>query len=382
MTEVVNEARSVPTVAILLLAGFQGGGAERVAAALASDPPHRGPTLIITNTPPSADRYATSLEVPRIILGVDLDEANYASTGLAMRIVGLARLLRRTRRALRRHHVDVVISFLTTANLLAILASFGSRRRTIVSERNDPTREVPKPSAIRLGRRLLYRFAASVTANTDVAVDAMRPYVPARKLACIPNAVEIPATHGDPGASRSIVTIGRLTDHKDQSTIVDALALISNSEPDWTLDVIGDGPKRSSLLAHIAARKLDGRVRLRGFVEDPTPHLACAGVFVLASRYEGLPNALLEAMANGLPCVVADTIVGARSLVEHDVTGLVFRCGDAHDLADQLTRLLGDPELRREFGHRARQRVRHLEPAGVRELWAGLINEAARTGRR
>jgi glycosyltransferase involved in cell wall biosynthesis len=175
----------------------------------------------------------------------------------------------------------------------------------------------------------------------------------AARTVVIPNAVDVgrapaAALAGDPPL---ILSVGRLKAPKDFATLVRALALV---RAPFAATVAGDGPERAELAA--LARRLGVRVELAGERDDVPRLLAGADVFVLASRSEGLPLSILEAMAAGLP-VVASAVGGVPELVEAGVTGLLVPPGEDAALADALEHLLADAELRRRLGAAGRARA-------------------------
>jgi glycosyltransferase involved in cell wall biosynthesis len=278
----------------------------------------------------------------------------------------------RIRRRLREDRPRAVLSFVATMNIFVILASLGLGLRVLVSERNDPLRQDIGP-LWGLLRKLLYRRAEVVSANSLHAIDVMAGYVPSNKLIMIPNPVTIDVTCAQPGESCTILSVGRLVPQKGQDAIIDAFAGIVRNYPDWHLSIIGDGPLLSEYLEQARRRNLTRCIALPGNVADPGKHYERAAVFVLASAYEGTPNTLLEAMAHALPCVVPDCLPGALEYIDHGVTGLVYHAGDLNDLVSCLALLAGDPELRTRLGRRARERVRHLSVDSVRQQWDNLL---------
>ncbi len=280
-------------------------------------------------------------------------------------------LVRRMRATLRQHDVDVVVSFLTTANLLALVATRGLGIRVVVSERNDPVREAT-PAPIRWSRRLLYRFADVVTANSQAALDALRHSAHPDRMWYVPNPVVVPESHAQADRSKRIVTVGRLVAHKDHELLVDAFARLAGDHPGWVVDVVGDGPQREALQARVDSLGLTDRVQFHGFAPDPSPHYREAAIYVITSRHEGMPNTLLEAMAHGLPCVVADSLPGALAVCDA-TCGQAFRSGDPDDLAATLQRLMEDPALRIALGAAGRERVQFQSPRHVLEQWWPLI---------
>jgi glycosyltransferase involved in cell wall biosynthesis len=151
-----------------------------------------------------------------------------------------------------------------------------------------------------------------------------------------------------------IIGVGRLAEQKDFSTLVSALALLPPGAA--RLRVLGEGPLRESLEAQIAAQGLDDSVELVGEVSDVRSQLAAADVFALTSRWEGLPLSVLEAMAAGLP-VVASAIDGVPEAVVDGETGYLTPPQEPQAVAEALSRLIDDPELRLRLGQAARRRA-------------------------
>ncbi|MGZ4415269.1 MAG: glycosyltransferase, partial [Gaiellaceae bacterium] len=155
-----------------------------------------------------------------------------------------------------------------------------------------------------------------------------------------------------------LISVGRLAAPKDWSTLLWALARL---EPETfsELVIVGDGPERERVEDELARRSLAGRVRLLGERDGVPSLLADADVFVLASRSEGLPLSVIEAMAAGLP-VVASDVGGLRELVLESQTGVLVPSGDPAALADALRPLLRDRALRRRLGSAGRERAKGL----------------------
>jgi glycosyltransferase involved in cell wall biosynthesis len=177
----------------------------------------------------------------------------------------------------------------------------------------------------------------------------------------IANAVEVgelarDVTGHDPRAPL-IVSVGRLAEPKDFSTLVSALSRLDAGTT--RLRILGDGPLREALAAQIEGLGLDGSVELAGEVTDVGRHLDEADVFVLSSRSEGMPISVLEAMSAGLP-VVATDVGGLSEVVVDGTTGFLVPAGDADALASRLHALIVDPDLRTRFGDSGHSRARDL----------------------
>jgi glycosyltransferase involved in cell wall biosynthesis len=181
--------------------------------------------------------------------------------------------------------------------------------------------------------------------------------------------------------AKVLVAAGRLEQQKGFDLLLDAFATVHAEHPDWHLWIFGSGKGRAALQAQITRLGLTGRAHLKGQTDHLDERLAEASVFVLSSRFEGLPMALLEAMAAGLPAVAFDCPTGPADVVEHGRSGLLVPAQDVGALADGIRELITAPEVRRAMGARARElSAQHTitETAGRwRELFAEL--EARRT---
>jgi glycosyltransferase involved in cell wall biosynthesis len=156
-----------------------------------------------------------------------------------------------------------------------------------------------------------------------------------------------------------IVCVARLTRQKRIDLLLDALSAIRNGAVPWRCLVLGGGPLEMVLREKSAGLSLDNRVFFLGQVEDPRPHLQAADLFVLTSEKEGLPLALLEAMACGLPCIVTD-VGGNREVITNGENGFLIPFGDHRHFAHQLEELIADPVQRRVVGEKANETVRKL----------------------
>jgi glycosyltransferase involved in cell wall biosynthesis len=165
---------------------------------------------------------------------------------------------------------------------------------------------------------------------------------------------DIPAAlRANPGASPPrIVSVARLEAPKDQALLLRALAEIRSAA--WELDLAGDGPLEGKLRGLASRLGIAGRVRFLGYVSDPAEVLARAQVFVLASRSEGFPRSILEAMRAGLP-VVASAVGGVPEAVADGVNGLLVPPSDSRAMAASLSKLLAASTARIQMGAEGRR---------------------------
>ncbi len=203
-------------------------------------------------------------------------------------------------------------------------------------------------------RRLVegYRYPPSRTITIRNGIDRLHYHPKARISASRADRSACPVT---------LVCAARLSPAKRIDVLLDALGMLLTEPVSWRCLILGTGPLEAELRARADRLGLSGRVTFLGHVDDVRPHLREADLFVLSSDKEGLPLALLEAMACGLPAIVTD-VGGTREAVDHKETGLLVEPDNPKELALAIRYLLLDPVGRESMGEAARQRIdRHFD---------------------
>ncbi|GIW97216.1 MAG: glycosyl transferase [Pirellulaceae bacterium] len=270
---------------------------------------------------------------------------------------------------------DLVLSFTDQVNIVTLQAARGGLCPVWIAEHSDPRHQRLR-GGWELWRRRMYPRAAGCVVLTDSIAQHMAQWVPTDRIRVIPAAVaDVPAgvRCGVEEHRQQIVFVGRLSEEKGVDRLVEAWKRIANRLTDWKLTIVGDGRLRGAL-----ERQAEGvpRVEFRGWLDDPTTVYRQGGIFVLPSRYEGFPVALLEAMSYGLPCVVT-RCTDAVDLLEGGGTALEVIEPDAGALADRLLVLVRDTERRAILADRgaaiaARYQWRHIGP-----MWDQLLDAHA-----
>ena len=277
----------------------------------------------------------------------------YGPAGLLglMRLIGIA----------RRFRPDVIHGYLFGPNLLAVLAGRALGVPVVaVAKRNVDAFETPRQAAV---QRFVHRRATHVTAVSEaVAATVAAMGVPRDRITVIPNGVDLArfgaggdrAALGAPDGTPVIGSVGCLAARKDYGTLLDALELLDRRGVAYRAVLVGDGPERAALAARIEREGLASRVQLLGERPDVERLLPAMDVFALSSREEGIPNALLEAMAAGRPAV-ATAVGGTPEVMRAGETGWLVPPGSPEALAGALAEALSNRAEAERRGAAARR---------------------------
>lgn len=351
---------------VCVIASLGAGGAERVMATLVSEWARDRHVTVLT--------FDDGAAPPFYALPPTVHHHPLALAGGSGSLLRAARAnwhrVRRLRGAIRSASPDIVLSFGDQVNVVTLLACRDLRVPVIVSERVDPRLYDPG-RAWRALRRLTYPEAAAVVVQTE----RTREYAAARwkaLLVVIPNPVLRPRS-GDVPPEPLVVGIGRLVPQKGFDVLVRAFADAAPRLPGWQLLIAGEGPERQSLQSLAHELGVADRVALPGVVRDNDGLLRRASIFVLASRFEGFPNALAEAMASGRAVVATDCPTGPRELTRDGTAGLLVPVDNVAAMSGALQRLGHDGELRRRLGEAAVAAVAPYDVGEVLEKWQELF---------
>lgn len=295
------------------------------------------------------------------------------------------RAISRWRRILRQERPDVLVLYGARANLLGRLA--GRAIPVVSALRSTFVDEHGTQAAAWLDRITFCRVHVCVS-NSRAAVERLRQRgYPAARLAYVPNGVDLSdfgaisrtaaRQHYGTDPSRPVVAcVANLKRVKAHDVLLDASRRLKSDGVDHELWLIGDGPERRQLEQRVSVLDLQSTVRFLGTIPDVPQRLAAADMAVLASRWEGMPTAVIEAMASGLP-IVATRVGEVPSLVSDGVFGTLVAPDDADALAQALGELLRDRPRRELWGSRARQAAEEYSMASVIGQYERLFDWAA-----
>lgn len=340
-----------------------GGGAERVIANLANTLAEDGcETTLITSFPVDKE-YSIDKKVRRLLL----EDHEFRQSRLKRNVTRISKL----RKICKEEKPDIMISFMEEPNFRAILATRGLPVKTLVSVRNDPNKEYAGKLGWFVGKILLPMADGCVFQTSDA-----QKWFPKRlqkKSRIIYNAVKEEFYQVERTPVRGeIVTCGRLTEQKNHKLLIDAFAEVQRIHPYATLKIYGEGVLREKLQNQIESLNLNEKVFLMGATNDVAKALKTADLFVLSSDYEGMPNALMEAMAAGVPCISTDCPCGGpRELFGNLCVEDLVRCNEPKQLAQTMEKKLEQNDQ----SCMQRKRAEQFRPEKINYEWKKYINE-------
>lgn len=193
------------------------------------------------------------------------------------------------------------------------------------------------------------------------------------RVSVIPNPLTFNGTSVSSLTDQKIVAFGRLTAQKNFSSLIRAFRIVAERHPDWQLEIYGDGDEHSLLQTLITEQRLDKHVHLHGSTPHVQEKMLGASIFVLSSRFEGLPLVLLEAMSCGLPVVSYACPCGPSDIITDGEDGFLVPVGDERMLAEQICYLIEHPDRRAEMGAAALKKSEQYRPEKIVPMWMDLF---------
>ena len=361
------------------LNSLQQGGAERVVSNLANRFAKEGYEVVIATEWYGTDEFALDQKVRRVHVGLTKEDENRS------RISKMLRRIWYLRRFMKKEKPDVIVAFTRGVLYRALAAGIGTGIPVVISVRTDPVGHYDK-KADKLRIPLLFPHAAGCVFQTEGAKAFFAPYLQENSRIILnplnPKYVGVP----EPAVrTKDVVQSGRLVDFKNQPMLIRAFLKVHEKHPDYTLKIYGPDSKdgtKEILESIIHENHAEDFVKLMGGSNTLEKDLADAALYAFSSDWEGLPNALMEAMALGLPVVSTDCPCGGpKTLIEDGVNGLLVPIMDEKAMTDGILRLIEDRELAERLGREARKiSERANEDAGF-EQWQTYLQECCKKNR-
>lgn len=360
----------------LVISSLRGGGAERSAVLLCESWAELGKSVsLITLSDTADDDYVLGQNVNRVALNLESE-----STGLFSGITANVKRLSLLRNALKACNAKNILGFSGTSNILLILCSLGLSANVVVAERNYP------PYSMRgelwpLLRKYLYRMTDCVVVQSSVSKKWISDNTHAKTVAVIHNAIKWPVPAVEPQVdtnsiiaadNKLLLAVGNIHSQKGFDLLLNAVVepLLTNEQ--WQLVVAGAGDS-SNLQQHAAKLGLTGRVHFVGRIGNVGDWYNRADAFVLSSRYEGFPNALLEAMASGCAVVSFDCLTGPAEMIEHKINGLLVEPENVEELSASIASLMSNDQLRAKLAANAVQVREQFSTGNIVNQWVSVF---------
>ena len=346
---------------VFMVSSMNSGGAERVAATLSNAWVAQGHQVLLMSTFPVRGQSFYDLDE-----GVRLVWLADALGGRGRSLLAPLWKLREMRRFVRHEKPDVVVSFLTNVNVMTLIATRKLDIPVVVCERTNPVFSQSVGRFLAWLRRRLYPLASAVSVQTRDAAASFAPMVKGvSAIDVLPNplppgleGMATAALQPDGQGRFRLVAMGRLRPNKQFDRLIAMFARVCADYPDWDLFIYGEGPMRQVLESQVRELGLAGRVQLPGRTPLAWNALQKGALFAMTSRVEGFPNALMEAMALGLPCVVYDCPSGPREMTQGGRSALLVELDDEEHFVASLRTLMDDPVYRSRLGKEAAQAMR------------------------
>ena len=347
---------------IFVIQGLQSGGAERVVSVLSNEFAKRGHQVMIMLTENGED---SAYSLDKAIKIIDLS-MNRGTNIISRRMKSIQKM----RKMFKKEAPDIIISFITRTNICTIIAGIGLNIPIFVSERNNPQVD-PKSKITRLVRNIVYPLAKGIVFQTHFAKSCFSKKIQ-NKSVVIYNPISSDLYNVDLNAHRKkrIVSICRLNSQKNLPLLINAFASVSDKYPEYILEIYGEGELRKEL----QGLGISEKCFLRGSTKNSLEILSTSEIFALASDYEGMSNALIEAMCCGCSCISTDSpAYAARELIHNNENGILVRVGDMEEFSEALDSFMSNSQIRNHCGINARQIEKKVNTKRIIDQWINFI---------
>ncbi len=352
---------------ICIIPTLESGGAERILSTLANAWMGKGYNVTFLTYIEADDFFELDTRINRIPLKL-------SGGSVVNRICNHIYRVTRVRKILKQAQPDIVVSFLDIPNIISIMSSIGTNIPVIISERTDPEK-YKCTFPFNFLRRIFYHFADCLVIQNNKQQLFFDTMIKNITVINNPAPLDKVCCDQDRFTSKVIVAAGRLGQEKGYDLLIKAFLKISAKYPEWNLKILGEGTERETLEKLISDQSLQSRVALPGRTTDVLTNLQQSGIFVLSSRFEGVPNAMLEALACECPVIATECNDAIRNLITDGENGLLVPTEDVDALADALDRLISDEELRQKFSDNSRGSIKHLHIDNILKQWDELFSE-------
>ena len=357
----------------LFISSLQKGGSERVMVNLADYFVKENYDTVLVTQHLANVEYELNDKVRRKFSEITAEE----TTG--NRIQNFIRRFSKLRAIWKEEKPDVILSFIGKNNVMAILTAWGLGIPVVVSVRGEPKEEYAS-KGLCIAAKVLFHKAACVVMQTKESVSffpkGIRKKTKILKNSLNPQFIR-PIYQGQ--REKTVVAVGRIDENKNHRMLIRAFAKLADKFPDYKLIIYGNGESRNQLEDLVRNLQQQERVFMPGVINNVGEAIEKAGIFVLTSFSEGMPNTLMEAMALGLPCISTDCPCGGPGeLIENGENGILIPVGDEKALTLALEKMMNEPEWANNLGKKASELQKQCNPTIVNKSWKELLESCMR----
>lgn len=341
---------------VIVTGSMSRGGAEGVIASISNELAKRGWDIYIISILSSKCEY----DMFSTIKYIDISKKRN-------QILDIPRIVLTLRRKIKEINPSIVLSFMIAVNTVSWIATRGLKVCFVPSERNDPR---IRNLFLKIFQRFVYVGSNHIIFQT-LRAQSYFSNKTQRKSFIIPNPVK--KISNERIISKTIVNIGRLSKQKNQKLLIDAFGEIVKEYPDYKLEIYGEGELKNELDDKIRIMGLSDRVSLCGKTGRIDRVLEKAYLFVLSSDFEGLSNALLEAMSFGIPCITTNC-AGSEDVILDKFNGIIVPVNNKYALINAMKQVLNDDSFAAELGKRAKESMSRLDTQNIVDKWEDVLN--------
>ena len=348
-----------------LINSLSGGGAERVITTIANGFSKKGYSVkLITFN--HNEFYSTNPEINRIKLHHGKIKNHSVRSLINLFFFYLK----------SKNRPDVLVSFMPKTNSIAILVAKIFKIKVIISEHSN--HKVNVPNQTKWIRKNLYKYADWTTVLTSFDINFYQSL--GANVTVMPNPIILPNTISNfQSRDKNILIAGSLNrfEIKGFDILLKIIAPILKTNPEWKLIIAGSGDKGQKILQNISKKlRIENNVIFTGFCDNMTELMQCSQIYVLSSKYEGLPMVLMEALSNGMSCIAYDCISGPRDLIVNMENGLLIENQNQDKMREGINRLVTDNKLRISLAQNAPDTVRKYSLENILKQWEFIMSKS------
>ncbi len=330
---------------VFIISDLEKGGAQKVLVNMANYLKRKNKIIIVTLFKGNTGKFEISKEIKQININFVVNK------NLILKVFSYLFLIFKLRGIINKEDPNRIISFLSTTNILTILSCIGINQKLIVSERNDI--KIQKIGNIwRILRYFSYKLPSKVSANSQNCIDSIN-FVKKNKLFYLSNYVEIVNSNIKLKKRKIILAVGRLNYQKGFDILIEAFTLSNLYKNGWQLHIIGEGECKEILKKQSNTCSASKFIYIHGQKKNIDQYYKTSSIFVLPSRFEGMPNVLLEAISYRIPCIISSSVKSAFEFLKHKESCISFESLNIRDLSSSLSYISKHPVLKKKISENA-----------------------------